>query len=56
MAKEKGQFDTFDSGSGPLIPSKAKEDFDHCDDGKGSYTMNDDAVGHGEVPSMPQKG
>lgn len=49
----KGEFETFNSGDGPLVPESAKGDFDdrdgdlHCDGA--------DDVEHGAVPELPQK-
>lgn len=46
----KDAYETFDSASGPTIPSKSKEDFAHND-----ANPSDQGVEQGAVPTMPQK-
>lgn len=46
----KSDFETFDSGSGKLIPEKHKGDFDHHD-----ADPSDNGVGDKEIPTVPQK-
>lgn len=54
MASEKGQYDTFDSGSGPVIPEKAKGDFAHQDSDSGLNKDGAESSAHGAVPEVPQ--
>lgn len=52
MAKD--AYETFDSGGGPTIPAKSKEDFAHNDSG-GNLGDQGGAAEHGDIPTVPQK-
>lgn len=54
MEKDSG-YQTFDSGSGPVIPEGEKGSFDHMDDGGGSYTSNEVTGLDLQVPQVPSK-
>lgn len=54
MAKD-NFFETFDSGSGPVIPAGDKDKYAHEDSGKGGYTKNNSDDEHGNVPEVPSK-
>lgn len=53
MAK-KGDYETFDSGSGPVIPKGDSDSYEHRDS-DGGLSSKGDEVEQGAVPTMPQK-
>lgn len=56
MAKD-SFYETFDSGSGPVIPEKSSGDFAHQDSktGLNDYTKNSVDNEQGAVPEVPKK-
>lgn len=52
----KDTYETFDSGGGPTIPPKSKEDFAHNDSGsKLGDGPGEGGAEHGAIPTIPQK-